>query len=190
MMHGLQIARPSLSCYACPTPAPFDENAFLKAWDVDIVRAAAAGARLLRSSAVLDEDLAQMARYRVLRLIRDRGITSPRYIRRTIKNAIIDGVRRERGHPDSDARNFCEINDISEAAEAIEDDADHDASERVSAWTATLPDRLAQVFALLYLRRLSQRDAARIMGVSQPRVARLHAEILHRGRRDLTPVAA
>ena len=191
MMHGPPNARMPLSRRACYTPAvPVDENAFLTLWDADIERAATAGARLLPGHAVQADDLAQMARCRVLRLLRKRGITSPRYVRRVIKNAILDGVRRERRRPDADPRNCLEVTDIAETAAVDEPVAGDDLADRVSGWIGTLPARLIQVFMLLYVRGLTQRDAALVMGISQPRVARLHAVILQRGRRELMPVAA
>src|SRR5690349_16008002 len=109
MMHGPPYARTSLHRYACPTPAvSIDENAFLESWKDDIERAARFGARLLRSRAVLAEDLEQVARLRVLLVIRERAITSPRYIRRAIKHAILTAVRHELRRRDSDLRHRAE----------------------------------------------------------------------------------
>jgi len=59
----------------------------------------------------------------------------------------------------------------------------------VARWVAILPDRLRAVYEVLYEQRLTQRQAAAIMRVTQPRIAQLHKAILRRGRAELAEVA-
>jgi DNA-directed RNA polymerase specialized sigma subunit len=46
----------------------------------------------------------------------------------------------------------------------------------------TLPLQLRAVYIGIYVRDLSQREVARQMRISQPRVAQLHDELLRLGR--------
>ena len=69
-------------------------------------------------------------------------------------------------------------------AEAAEYDAI--AVAQVRRWVDSLKPSLQEVFDLIYRRDLSQREAAAALQVSQPRIARLHRQLLLRGRTDLT----
>jgi DNA-directed RNA polymerase specialized sigma subunit len=53
-------------------------------------------------------------------------------------------------------------------------------------WLNDLPRILQKVFVAIYRRRLSQREAALRLGVSQPRISQLRQLLLDRGREDLT----
>ena len=69
-------------------------------------------------------------------------------------------------------------------AEAVEYDAI--AVAQVRRWVDTLRPSLQEIFDLIYRRDLSQREAASTLQVSQPRIAKLHRQLLLRGRTDLT----
>jgi len=60
----------------------------------------------------------------------------------------------------------------------------------VSEWVEHLPTRLLQAFDLLYRQGLTQVEAGAIMGVTQGRVAQLHARLLARGRIELAELVA
>src|ERR1700684_3147494 len=68
-------------------------------------------------------------------------------------------------------------------AEAVEYDAI--AVAQVRRWVDTLKPSLQEIFDLIYRRDLSQREAASTLQVSQPRIAKLHRQLLLRGRTDL-----
>jgi DNA-directed RNA polymerase specialized sigma24 family protein len=60
----------------------------------------------------------------------------------------------------------------------------------VSIWTSRLPRRLRDVYRHIYEEGRSQRDAAKIMRITQPRVAQLHRQLLEKASRDLANMAA
>ncbi len=75
------------------------------------------------------------------------------------------------------------------ASLAATEAADEDVLARrlVAQWVATLPLRLRAVFCGIYRRELSQREVGARMGLSQPRVAQLHAQLLRLGRARFGP---
>lgn len=70
------------------------------------------------------------------------------------------------------------------------DSLDFFAVIRVRRWLETLSPVLRHLFGLIYQNGLSQRDAALILRVSQPRVAQLHGELLRLGREALAELVA
>jgi DNA-directed RNA polymerase specialized sigma24 family protein len=70
--------------------------------------------------------------------------------------------------------------------------ADYDAIAvaQVRRWVDSLKPSLQEVFDLIYRRDLSQREAASALQVSQPRIAKLHRQLLLRGRTDLVRLDA
>ncbi len=60
----------------------------------------------------------------------------------------------------------------------------------VGAWVAGLSPSLKVLHELLYVQECTQREAASIMKISQPRVAQLHRDLLEEGRRNLADLAA
>jgi DNA-directed RNA polymerase specialized sigma subunit len=73
-------------------------------------------------------------------------------------------------------------------AEAVEYDAI--AVAQVRRWVDTLKPSLQEIFDLIYRRDLSQREAASTLQVSQPRIAKLHRQLLLRGRTELVRLDA
>jgi DNA-directed RNA polymerase specialized sigma subunit len=59
------------------------------------------------------------------------------------------------------------------------------ATDAIRRWIRSLSARLQAVYHLLYVRGCTQREAATVIGVTQPSVAQLHRQLLQRGRREL-----
>jgi RNA polymerase sigma factor (sigma-70 family) len=115
------------------------------------------------------------------------------YARRAVKNAIRTEIQRARRVSEGGGPPNQPKGDIAEGIENhcdLPDSLDLFAILRVRRWLETLPLTLRNLFALIYRNGLSQRDAARILRVSQPRVAQLHTELLRRGREALAELAA
>jgi len=165
-----------------------DVESLVRMWDRDIVRAARTVVARDRSLSVdAAEECAQAARQALARIAHRADEVGPFYLRRVIQNAVRDAARRERrtyGRSSPLDKTAAEV-----AIEASAEDPD-DAISRVIEWTARLPDRFQKLYDLLYVRRWSQRAAAAAMGVSQPRIAQLHRELLARGKAELKPLAA
>jgi RNA polymerase sigma factor (sigma-70 family) len=166
-----------------PLPTAFNEEAFLLAWDKDIKRAARAAAT---GDSAQREDFVQQARMRVLLAYRTLPDAPTPYIRTVIANTLRTALRRE-------ARSF---NGRSPLAEKLDDDlaapGHEPVDERaaaVSAWAERLPPRLRQICRHLYFEERSQREVARLMYVSQPRVAQLHRQLLNLGRQEIAHLA-
>ncbi len=110
------------------------------------------------------------------------------YARRAIKRAMV----REciKSSPISDIRpDFVSLDDEDFDGPGFEADPFSN-TNLVGEWVRGLPERLAQVYELLYRQGFSQTEAAQIMGVSQSRIAQLHAQLLSRGKIDLVELVA
>jgi RNA polymerase sigma factor (sigma-70 family) len=167
-----------------PNPSGLCDAAFLKLWDSDIRRAA----RAAWTRGVSDrEDLAQQVRIRVLVGHRSQPSAGARYIRTVITNTLRT-VRRRESRSLSVHSPLPEK--LTERLAAATDQPVDDRVAAVSAWAANLPPRLAEIYQYLYVDGRSQRDAAKLMRVSQPRIAQLHSQLLARGHRDLESLAA
>ena len=112
------------------------------------------------------------------------------YARRAVKNAIRSEIHRVRPISEAGEPLIQRMGDATEDVENHYDPPDLFAILRIRRWLETLPLSLRNLFALIYRNGLSQRDAARILQVSQPRVAQLHTELLRRGREALAELAA
>jgi RNA polymerase sigma factor (sigma-70 family) len=172
-----------------------DENtravvAILATWDPVIHRnarriTAAAGGDIEEAA-----DLAQEARFHLARIARVRRDLPSPYLRRVISNSLKGGARRRRRG----------LSVWSPRLERLADDPlplsfegahapagpEHVA---LATWVARLPKRLGDVYELLYVHGCSQREAARGLRVSQPRVAQLHHELLRLARRHISRLA-
>jgi len=160
-------------------PKPPDEAAFLRTWDNDIKRAARAAANGDRAA---EDDLAQQVRARLLVASRAMPDAPTPYLRAVIANTVRTAARRER-------RSFSARSPMAlKLSENLEAPAEEPEDERVGAvvaWATRLPARLQDAYCHLYIEQLSQRETARLMKVSQPRVAQLHRQLLDRGREEL-----
>jgi len=127
-------------------------------------------------------DLAQEARVRVLVVSRNNRLISGPYMRRVIANAVLRAALRARPRAW-----LQELNDDLQAASA--DSGDGHSREEVRRWANELPRRFQDIYRVLYLEGRTQREAAAILGISQPRVAQLHQSLLERGRVELPHLA-
>jgi RNA polymerase sigma factor (sigma-70 family) len=163
-----------------------DIESLINTWDSDIKRAArrAAGARGLGYDAA--QEFAQAARIALARIAVNADELGTFYVRRVIQNAVRDSVRRDR-------RMFGLAASLDAAAAAAVDPATEERSnliDWIADWVSLLPRRLNHLYNLLYVQGYTQREAAPLLGVSQPRVTQLHQELLRRGRAALIERAA
>ena len=164
----------------------------LERWDADIHRASEAAVRSFQTRVVDRDDFAQDARLRVLHSYKSDPGRSEAFIRTVIKNSTRNSARSETP--------YLEKTDLVEDLENIEETAnvgafqtteiDHFAVAAVRRFVSTLPQNLQAVYKFIFQDELTQRDAARRIGVSQPRVAELKRELLRRGKKELTRLAA
>ena len=163
---------------------PHAEDAFLTEWADDITRAARRGVVLAGAVWPTAEDVAQEVRIRVVRAFRLLSPPPEGYVRTVIKNTVTNIVNRPHGFfPDAVDPQALDAM-VSPAWAADE------RSLNVRLWTTSLPQRFQQLYSLLYVHGATQREAARAMGISQPRVAQLHHELLALGRQGLARLAA
>lgn len=121
-----------------------------------------------------------------------RGTPFNHFARRCIRNAMLSELRWFQ-HPTCTARSrpfdesvparygVCQLTGPCERTER---------REAVRSWIAGCPERLQQIFDLLYERGLTQREAAEIMQVSQPRVSQYHQRLIMQGRMTLGALLA
>lgn len=64
------------------------------------------------------------------------------------------------------------------------------AIRKVGKWVHQLPGNLRRIYEALYVKGNTLREAAALMGLSHPRVAQLHQQLLARGQRELNHLAA
>jgi RNA polymerase sigma factor (sigma-70 family) len=170
---------PTLGRAAGSSPSTYDGE--LAGWDCDIKRAARHRARLLDCEADA-EDFAQEARIRLLLVTRRLGPRPEGYSRTVIANAIRATARRERAQ----GNRVPLEEDIPSVGASPEDVY---GIRAVTRWVERLPSSLNAIYRVLYRDQRSQRQAGRILGISQPRVAQLHRELLDRGRVELRHVS-
>ena len=70
------------------------------------------------------------------------------------------------------------------------DDNDPWIRDAVARWVNGLSKSLQKLYELIYVKGYTQREAASLMGISQPRVTQLHRQLLQRGRQELAHLAA
>lgn len=163
----------------------FCEDQVLRTWERDIVRAAQFRARNRGLDENTADEFAQAARLRVWGTFRKFGMApSPAYLRKVIANAV-----RTPLSSDPTLAGASEIGE-SDFVDTSLQQSDPLVIDGVHAWLRTLPLPLQRVYHLLFVKEYSQREAALILRVSQPRVAQWHRALLERGRQDLHPFAA
>ncbi len=161
---------------------PSDSAAFITRWNRDVERAthrAAVGGHAEPA------DIAQEVRVRLTTALLSVGPSMPEgYVRLVIRNAALNARRDFVRSSRPDLRD-----EFPEDVGAAEDEgAKHltsDIARRVISWVASLPESLQRVYDALYVREFTQREAALAIGISQPRIAQLHAILLKRGGCDL-----
>jgi RNA polymerase sigma factor (sigma-70 family) len=159
------------------------EEAFLELWEADVIRAARRSVLLRRSSWPAADDVAQDVRIRLCRAFRAVEPTEG-YARRVIQNAVLNSTRR------NDRFVSTTTDDGTRVHPEPSVEPPNVLIQSVRRWVAKQPTRLARLYQLLYVIGVTQREAARQMRLSQPRVAQLHRQLLEAGRRDLATLAA
>lgn len=150
----------------------------LPLFESDVKRFARCTAHKAAPYRIDSEDLAQEARLHLLR--RNISDKSEAYVRKAIFNATCEARRAE--------MRFLRRREVQTSLEArIHDPRDGSGQVDVGLYDLKrflvgLPVRLQQVYETLYIRDCDQRSAAAELGISQPRVAQLNAELLKRGR--------
>jgi RNA polymerase sigma factor (sigma-70 family) len=137
------------------------------------------------------DEIAQEARARVVAIARRGGPCDEPYIRTVVANATRRAAQRE-------AQSLKQLPVAGDATEDEPSDAldvwsSATASltrEAVTEWLRDLAARFQAVYDLIYVQEHTQREAAAIIGISQPRVAQLHRALLRRGRIDLARFVA
>jgi len=116
---------------------------------------------------------------------------SRRFVRSAVLSAAIDEAR-DRRRCVSPGDNVERLDDRAHIDFLLVEGTDEDVIGRqvVFRFMRGLRLQLRAVFCGLYRRGLSQREVARRMRLSQPRVAQLHDELLRRGREWFTRVSA
>jgi RNA polymerase sigma factor (sigma-70 family) len=152
-----------------------DVDHTLQVWDPHIMKVAGAVARRVGAFDGDADDFAQAGRLALARVAADRG---EGYKKRVIRNAIFDAARRERRGFRSLAGGREELN------EAVLRVGDNDLSD-VTECVARLPQRLRDVYDLLYIQGFTQREAATRLQVTQPRITQLHTELKRSVRNQL-----
>lgn len=155
------------------------EVAVLEHWDRDIRRAARWRANRQILAGTQADDLAQEARIRVLRVARAYPHAPSHYIRVVIANAV-------RGAANIDRRFSVHSPEVEYVVDEsqVEPTDDIEVAD-VTRWVGSLPSNLKEIYALIYLEGRTQREAAKLLGVSQPRVAQLHKELVEKTRKAL-----
>lgn len=180
------LRAPSAYTSSSPTSTSGAEAGTIEDWDDDIVRASRASGRKhgRKGDHSFADDVAQDIRLAVMLAIRKTGITHERYIRRVISNSAKNSARQTlvvslevSGLLRPELRGNPTTRDVL-------------AERRVRQWVRAQPRPLQGVFHLLYRRGLSQREAAAHLGVSQPRIAKLHRQLLNRGLDELRDLAS
>jgi RNA polymerase sigma factor (sigma-70 family) len=100
------------------------------------------------------------------------GVPFGHYTKRGIKNRVrkeAHRLARQRRFDGPLESNVADEQDLSD---------DRGSVDAVKRWVQELPEPHATTFRLLYVESMTQRSAARQMGVSQPRVAQLHRSFL------------
>jgi RNA polymerase sigma factor (sigma-70 family) len=166
---------------------PTEEELLLR-WDDDIGRAARSASARWGLGPMRADDLAQEARLRVLRVIRRGGPTEEPYLRSVIADAVRKAARKEARAMallSTDNAGTDQETDAPDPSPGIDPSA-----VDVARWLRSLPRKLQALFDLIYARDITQRDISLSLGISQPRVAQLHRQLLQGGRAELAHVMA
>ncbi len=163
------------------------EIASLKRWDTYIRRTAHLASLNLEAFHVDEDDLAQEIRIRLVRALCIGGGRLPdAYVRRVIRNATRTALRDSRAAVSNGLAHRMPVEDLP----APQDFRDSQIEGLVRLWVVVLPVHLQRLYKMLYVGGLTQREAATILGVTQPRVAQLHRDLLTRARENLQHLVA
>jgi RNA polymerase sigma factor (sigma-70 family) len=167
-----------------------DIDPLLSRWEDDIKRAASAAARRRMLGNDLLEEIAQEARTRVVRIARRGGPCEEPYIRMVISNATRGAARQEAQSLERLLASDTTHNEPPDGLDVSSSETMSLTKDAVSKWLHGLTARFQAIYDLLYVQGHTQREAAAIIGITQPRVAQLHRDLLRRGRMDLAGLVA
>jgi len=154
-----------------------DVNATLNAWDDYIKKTARDVARSVGASGDDADEFAQAARIALWRAIEKGAPASDAYRKGIVKNAMRSTARKERGGFRSLSIWRHELDE-----ELLRRQDDDETAAGVVEWADQLPANLRNIYELLYVEGFTQRDVARKLRVTQPRIAQLHAQLKRRAR--------
>lgn len=132
-----------------------------------------------------EDDFAQEARIRLLTAFRSQPKKELPYFKLTAKNAMRDHYDREKRHGVSQVESVDENFEYTDGTDEASFVDGLSIRVSVQAWVNLLPRTLRNVYNLIYVRGLTQREAATKLKLSQSRIAQLHAELLSIGRDQL-----
>jgi RNA polymerase sigma factor (sigma-70 family) len=159
---------------------------FLLLWNADIIRAAKAYAFDVGADDAAAADAAQLVRIRLWRKAKHLSVQPTEYIRATIANAVENAFRTEKGGLNPTRSRLRPL--IGDEYPDVE--IDRDLIIDVKDWLSTLSEPMRQVYELLFVEGRTERNAAAIIGVSQPRVHQLRERLLALGRLRFSDKAA
>ena len=110
------------------------------------------------------------------------GFPFAHYAKRAIKNNVVKHAQRPQRQRRYETP-LCEIDDDAQPAVAALIDGDEELVS-IREWLAELGEPHRTIFELLYVERMNQREAAKHLGRSQPRVAQLHRSLLDLARAE------
>lgn len=178
MANSQPCLRPSKGAHAVKLTKG-QEHFLLETWDRDIKRAARAAGK---GRAGDDHDLAQDARIRVLVAARSFPNAPAPYVRAVIANTMRSALRYEFRRFSSQSRL---ADEVSEELPAGDTQSCEESVSAVTSWVAGLPHRLRDIYRYLYVEERSQREVAKLLRLTQPRIAQLHRSLLALGREQL-----
>jgi len=155
-----------------------DADDLLKRWEPVVVRRAASGASWFGNK-IEALDFAQEARLEIAQIPVTVVTPDPKYIHRVITNAMYQYARSEH-------RGMKLLNPGRGRWEDHNSGTEGDQRRAlVQAWVSTLPPQLREIYRLVYECRADQRSVAAALRLTQPRISKLHGELVERGRREL-----
>lgn len=179
------------------TPAPSHEvSAILAQWEKQIQIVSAYYASRFSLSEDDCSDLEQSCRIALWQAVAHHDLspaTSKNYLRRVLRNAIYTALRSLVPNPNS--RPIVDELDDDSVVESAgrndhgvvlsSSDAPRDLILDINRWLSRLEPGLRHLCALVYHQGFTQKEAALVLGVSQPRVCQLHELLIQHVKQEL-----
>lgn len=155
-----------------------DADELLERWEPVVVRRAVRGASRF-GNMIEALDFAQEARLEIAQIPTAIATPDPKYVHRVITNAMNQYARSEHRGMKLLSPGRARWGDHNPGTNGDQRRA------LVRAWVSTLPPRLREIYRLVYECRADQRSVAAALRLTQPRISKLHEELVERGRREL-----